>query len=158
MIAYTQGDLFDADAEALVNPVDCTGVSGAGLAREMARRFPWAQDALRRAASVGGIRPGQVFAVEGPGTIHRWIVHFPTKRHWRDPSRVEDIEAGVESLVRWAGRSGAQTVAVPALGCGLGGLRWEEEVRPLLWVHLACVLGVTFLLYEPWGPKTPDGR
>ena len=99
MITFKQGDLFQDSAEALVNPVNCVGTMGKGLALEFMKRFPdnfW--DYVRSCRS-GRVRPGQmlVFQTHRP-QIHRYIINFPTKRDWRDPSRIEDIEAGIQAL------------------------------------------------------------
>jgi hypothetical protein len=94
MIEYTLGDLLKSDAEALVNPVNCAGVMGAGLAAQFRRAYPKNFRAYQGACLLGYVHPGALFIFEGLPCI----INFPTKRHWREPSRIEDIEAGLITL------------------------------------------------------------
>lgn len=126
-----QGDIFLAPAEALVNPVNCVGVMGKGLARQFKQRFPANFHAYRKACREGLVRPGNVFIFDTGGLNPRFIINFPTKRHWRDRSRLEDIQAGLRDLPREVVSRGICSVAVPPIGCGLGGLKWTE-VSPLI--------------------------
>jgi O-acetyl-ADP-ribose deacetylase (regulator of RNase III) len=151
MLEITSGDLLAADVEALVNPVNCVGVMGKGLALQFKRAFPENYRRYRLACGRGTVRAGDMFVVSpelpaGP----RWIINFPTKRHFRDPSRMEDIEAGLIALVRLARELNIKSIAVPALGAGLGGLAWED-VRPCLETAFAGLPEVRVLLFEPRG-------
>lgn len=128
MIKEVTGNLLADDAQALVNPVNCVGVMGAGLALQFKEAFPGMFHIYRAACWQGQVRPGRVFPV---ATGDRWVLNFPTKRHWRGPSRLEDIETGLYHLVGVMDYLGIKSVALPALGCGLGGLDWDE-VRPLI--------------------------
>ena len=125
MITFKQGDLFQDSAEALVNPVNCVGTMGKGLAKEFKRKFPDNFREYVRACRAGRVRPGRmlVFHTHRP-EINRYIINFPTKRDWRDPSRIEDIEAGVQVLADEVRNRRIRSLAIPALGCGLGGLPW----------------------------------
>ena len=147
MIHFTRGDIFAQPAEAIVNPVNCVGVMGRGLALQFKRRHPDAFLAYRCACEGGRVRPGRMFMFDTDCDRPRWIVHFPTKRHWRDRSTIGDIEAGLHGLAAAVARHGIQSIAVPPIGCGLGGLDWRA-VRPLL---TACFAGmpVTVIVLEP---------
>lgn len=126
-----QGDIFLAPAEALVNPVNCVGVMGKGLALQFKQRFPANFHAYREACRKGLVRPGKVFIFDTGGTSPRFIINFPTKRHWRDRSRLEDIRAGLRDLAREVASRCISSVAIPPIGCGLGGLM-RTEVFPLI--------------------------
>ena len=126
-VILRHADLFTSQAEALINPVNCVGVMGRGLALTFSRRHPEILDPYRTACRTGDIRPGRVFihqlTHQRPGDPV-YIIHFPTKRHWRDPSRIEDITAGLTDLAARCRAAAIRSIAVPALGCGLGGLPW----------------------------------
>ena len=125
MIRLTTGNLFDAPAEALVNPVNCVGVMGKGLALAFKRAYPQMFTAYAAAAKAGEVMPGRMHVWPNPEAPPKFIINFPTKRHWRSASRIEDIEAGLVDLARVAEELGLRSVAVPALGAGLGGLAWD---------------------------------
>lgn len=118
---------------------------GKGLALQFKRAFPENFHAYARACEAGDVQPGRMFVVPlGP----RVIINFPTKRHWRNPSRLEDVEAGLVALVAEVRARGIRSVAVPALGCGLGGLDWAQ-VRPRLVTAFATLPDVRVLLFAP---------
>ena len=131
MIQFTHGDIFAQATDAIVNPVNCVGVMGRGLALQFKRRHPAAFLAYRRACEAGRVRPGRMFMFDTGCDRPRWIAHFPTKRHWRDRSAIGDIEAGLRDLAAAVARHGIRSIAIPPLGCGLGGLDWRA-VRPLV--------------------------
>ncbi|MBQ1047818.1 macro domain-containing protein [Micromonospora sp. C51] len=141
------GDLLAADVDALVNPVNGVGVMGKGLALQFKRRFPANYAAYRDACNRGEMQPGNVLTVLVRQGRHRYVINFPTKRHWRDPSRMEDIEAGLEDLAKTIRALRIESIAVPALGCGLGGLDWND-VRPRI-VAILGKTGARVLLYAP---------
>ena len=149
MLTLTQGNLFDSHADALVNPVNTEGVMSKGLALQFKLAFPESFAVYRRACRRGEVQPGRmlVFAT-GAASPPRFIINFPTKRHWREPSRMEDIEAGLEALAEEIKARGIRSVAIPALGCGLGGLAWGE-VRPRIERALAHLEEVDIRLYVP---------
>lgn len=132
-----------------MNAVNCVGVMGKGIALDFRQAFPDNYAAYRRACLAGEVQPGRAFVFERKGRGNpTHIVNVPTKRHWRDAARLSDVDAGLVGLQNILGRLAPCTAAVPALGCGNGGLRWAE-VEPLVRKHLGDVAGVTVLLYAP---------
>jgi O-acetyl-ADP-ribose deacetylase (regulator of RNase III) len=132
-----------ADVEALVNAVNCAGVMGKGLALQFKQRFPEYFAAYAEACAAGEVRLGRVHVVK----LDRWFISFPTKKHFRSRSHLQDIRTGLDDLARVIGELGIRSVAVPALGCGLGGLDWRE-VEPLIEEKLAS-LSATVVVYPP---------
>lgn len=157
MIEITNGDILTADAEALVNTVNCVGVMGRGIALQFRKAFPENFNVYEAACARGGVRPGKMLVFEtGLLTGPRYIINFPTKRHWKGKSRIEDIDAGLLALVDEIRRHGIKSVAVPPLGCGLGGLDWSD-VRPRIERAFAELRGVRVVLYESAGaPKAEE--
>jgi O-acetyl-ADP-ribose deacetylase (regulator of RNase III) len=155
MIEELTGNLLLAEADALVNTVNTVGVAGKGIALQFRQAFPENFRAYERAAKQGKVVPGKMFVWEtGQLTVPRYIINFPTKRHWRGKSRIRDIEDGLEDLVNVIRSYDIRSVAVPPLGCGNGGLRWSE-VRDLIIEHLRHV-DAKVLLYAPTG--APDAE
>ena len=152
MICFKKtGDILTEDAEALVNTVNCVGVMGRGVALQFKKKFPKNFRAYAEACKRKEVRPGHVFVFE-TGTLMnpRFIVNFPTKRHWRANSRMEDIEDGLDDLVRVIRKHGIRSVAVPPLGSGLGGLDWRE-VRPRIEAALRGLDDLDTVVFEPDG-------
>lgn len=132
MIVNVSGNLLDSGAEALVNPVNCVGIMGRGLALQFKKAHPDNCEAYVKACRGAAVKPGKMFIQEVYGSAPRkYIINFPTKRHWREKSRLEDIRDGLDALASDIRRLGINSVAVPMLGCGLGGLDWSR-VRPLV--------------------------
>jgi O-acetyl-ADP-ribose deacetylase (regulator of RNase III) len=155
MIKEVSGNLLRSDAEALVNTVNTVGVAGKGIALQFRQAYPDNFRAYERAAKKGEVIPGRMFVWEtGQLDNPRYIINFPTKRHWRGKSRIEDIEAGLEDLVRVIQKYQIRSIAVPPLGCGNGGLDWGE-VRPLMLERLR-VVDVEVSLFAPTGAPDPD--
>jgi O-acetyl-ADP-ribose deacetylase (regulator of RNase III) len=167
MIQYTQGDILQADAEALVNTVNCIGVMGRGIALHFKHAYPANFKAYAAACKREEVQPGRMFVYDTGGATPRWIINFPTKRHWRGKSRIEDIEAGMDALVEEIRTKGISSIAIPPLGSGLGGLDWRQ-VRPIIKAALAELPDVRVIVYEPGGqpqeaiqtavPKMTPGR
>ncbi len=130
-IRVVHGNLFESGCQTLVNPVNCKGFMGKGLAKEFRKLSKPAFEAYKEKCEAGGIQPGSPFFLFDLANGRR-ILHFPTKRHWRAKSKLEDIRAGLELLRREYDELGITGLAMPALGCGLGGLSWEKEVGPLV--------------------------
>ena len=156
MITFKNGNLFEEPCEALVNPVNCVGVMGKGQALEFKKRFPDNFSEYARACWMGKVQPGRllVFQTYQP-QVHRFIINFPTKRHWNDNSRLEDIEAGIQALAGEIRQRRIRSIAIPALGSGLGGLQWSR-VRPIIEEGLQELEKVSITIYEPLAsPETP---
>jgi O-acetyl-ADP-ribose deacetylase (regulator of RNase III) len=150
MVEPCRGDLLWADAEALVNTVNTVGVMGKGLALQFRQAYPAMFRAYREACDIGQIKTGSMWVWStGRSANPRLIVNFPTKRHWRAPSRMEYIETGLIDLARVIRQHAITSIAVPPLGVGLGGLPWPP-VRHAITRALGSVAGVRVLLYEPW--------
>lgn len=142
-------DILRSAAEALVNPVNCVGVMGAGLAKQFKAAFPDNFEAYEAACRRGEISPGRIHAFDrGPDCMPRWVINFPTKRHWREASRLDDIEKGLDSLEETIRKLGIRSLAIPPLGCGLGGLDWDD-VRPRIIFHLSELVDLE--IYMPDG-------
>ena len=156
MIELTRGNLLEADAEALVNTVNTEGVMGKGIALQFKRAFPNTFVVYECEAKAGRVVTGKVL-VDEVGELHgpRWIIHFPTKRHWRQPSRLQYIDEGLVSLVAEVRRLAIRSIAVPPLGCGNGGLAWDD-VRPRIEQAFAALPEVRVLLFEPVGAPPAD--
>ncbi len=155
MITYATGDILKADAEALVNTVNAVGVMGRGIALQFKEAFPANFRAYAKACERGHVVPGRMFVFEtGELTPPRYIINFPTKRHWRGKSRMEDIEVGLVALVEEIRARGIRSIAVPPLGSGLGGLDWQA-VRPRIEAAMAGLSGVQVTVFEPLTNATP---
>lgn len=123
--------IFNSRSSAIVNPVNTVGVMGAGLAKEFARRFPAAcrpyfEACRERRMMPGSILPVQVDPLESPNFGVLWIIHFPTKTHWKNPSLLPYVDDGLAALARFCVQRELASVAIPALGCGLGGLPFDR--------------------------------
>jgi O-acetyl-ADP-ribose deacetylase (regulator of RNase III) len=151
MIVVSRGNLLTAEAEALVNTVNCVGFMGKGIALQFKQAFPANFKAYAAACDAKQVVPGRMLIHDNGGLVNpRWIINFPTKRHWRGNSRLEDIASGLTALVADVQRLGIRSVAVPPLGCGLGGLDWAV-VRPMIEDAFAALPDVQVLLFEPTG-------
>ena len=156
MIEYKTGNILEEDAEALVNTVNCVGIMGRGIALQFKRAFPENFKAYAARCKRKEMQPGRVFVFEtGRVLPPRYIVNFPTKRHWRGKSRIEDIESGLASLVEEIRARGIRSVAVPPLGSGLGGLHWPL-VRDRMQAALEKLPDVEIVIFKPRGE--PQGR
>ena len=156
MIEITQGNLLKAPAEALVNTVNTVGVMGKGIALQFRQAFPEMYRAYEKSCKDGDMQLGQVQVYDLGGLVGgpRWIINFPTKGHWREASRLADVESGLIDLVTKVRKLGIRSIAIPALGCGNGGLDWNE-VCPRIEQTFAALPDVQVFLYEPTGaPKS----
>lgn len=157
-LTFKTGDLFKEPAEAIVNTVNCVGVMGKGVALEVKRRWPDNFKAYRRLCDQGLLRPGRMYVHEEGDMLsgRRFLINFPTKDHWRDPSRLEYIEEGLVDLVAQVERLGIRTVVMPPLGCTNGGLDWAV-VKALLTDRLSTTRDTEFVVFEPTDRKRFDG-
>lgn len=149
MIRFTQGNLLEAPVDAVVNTVNTVGVMGKGIALMFKERFPENCAAYEAACKAGEVRVGSMFVtpgveLDGP----RWIINFPTKQHWRNPTKLEWVESGLAALKHEILGLGIRSIAIPPLGCGNGGLEWIA-VRPLIEAALGDLPGVDVVVYEP---------
>lgn len=150
MIEFTQGNLLDADAEALVNTVNTVGVSGKGIALMFKEAFPDNFRAYATASKAGEIAPGGLFITERHDMLGpRFIINFATKQHWRHPSKLDWVRDGLASLRREIKDRGIRSIAIPPLGAGNGGLRWAD-VKPLI-VEQLRDLDCDVVVFEPTG-------
>lgn len=149
MIEFKSGDILKTQAEALVNTVNCVGIMGRGVALQFKNAFPANFKAYETACVRGEVQPGKMFVFEtGFMSDPKYIINFPTKRHWRGKSRIEDIDAGLVDLVREIRARGIHSIAVPPLGSGLGGLNWSD-VRPRIEATLGALPDVHVTVFEP---------
>lgn len=149
MLTFTQGNLLEADVEALVNTVNTVGVMGKGIALMFKERFPANMEAYARACKVKEVQTGKMFVTEttelmGP----RWIVNFPTKQHWRAKSQMQWIIDGLADLRGFIEQNHVRSIAIPPLGAGNGGLNWAE-VKPHIEQALGDLEGVDIIVFEP---------
>jgi len=147
MIEFKTGNIFDENVEALVNPVHCVGVMGKGLALEFKKRFPENFDGYLWACKRDYIEIGRIFQIKDRESGVR-IFNFPTKHHWKDKSRLEYIESGLAVLYVDIPFWGIKSIAIPALGCGLGGLQWLD-VKKLIEKELEPLDDVRIVVFEP---------
>lgn len=156
MIEYKRGDLLREDVEAIVNTVNCVGVMGRGIALQFKKAFPENFRAYVAACNAKAVHPGKMFVFETGQLINpRLVINFPTKRHWREKSRMEDIESGLGDLAEQIRRRHIRSIAVPPLGCGLGGLDWRQ-VRQRIETALQSIPDVRIMVFEPEGAPAAE--
>jgi len=149
MLEFKQGNLLEEDAEALVNAVNCVGVMGKGIALQFKQAFPENFQQYKKACDAKEVQPGRMFTVPTGKLFNpKYIINFPTKRHWRDKSKIEDIQTGLKALVAEVQQLGITSIAIPALGCGNGGLDWVE-VKPLIESAFVELPEVKVVVFEP---------
>ena len=149
MIEYKTGDILTDDAEALVNTVNCVGIMGRGIALQFRIAFPENFKSYAAACKRNEVQPGRMFVFEtGQLTNPRYIINFPTKRHWRGKSRMEDIETGLAALAQEIRARHIRSIAIPPLGSGLGGLDWSE-VRTRIEATLREISDLKVVIFEP---------
>lgn len=155
MIKLTNGNLLTAPVEALVNTVNTEGVMGKGIALQFKLAYPLMFKAYENACKRKEVRLGKVHVFDLGGLVdgHRWIINFPTKGHWRSRSRLIDVETGLEDLVETIKELDIKSIAIPPLGCGNGGLNWDD-VRPMIEQAFEQLPNVEVLLFPPSG--APD--
>ena len=166
MIEVGSGNLLSADVEALVNTVNTVGVMGKGLALQFRRRFPANFDVYAAACARRDIKIGRMLVVEtrvfaasdpdlfakslttAPPARLRYIINFPTKQHWRDPSRLEYLRVGLIALIEEIRARSIRSIAIPPLGCGNGRLAWSD-VEPLIKSAFSALVDVRVVLFGP---------
>lgn len=148
MIHFKTGDILKQDAQALVNTVNCVGVMGRGIALQFKKAFPANFKAYESACKTDEVKPGSMFIYD-TGSMYnpRYIINFPTKRHWKGKSRMEDVKAGLHALAEDIKRYNISSIAIPPLGCGLGGLDWNEVRQEIITV--LSDVGADIYVFEP---------
>lgn len=146
------GDMFESRAQTLVNTVNCVGVMGKGVAEQFKKRHPAMFDDYKNRCERKSVRLGEPYLYSDASGA--WVVNFPTKDHWRSPSRLSDIERGLDYFASHVTEWGITSVAMPPLGCGNGGLEWSD-VGPLIYRKLAH-LPIDIELYAPYGTPKPQ--
>ena len=155
-LVYKVGNILAEDVEALVNPVNCVGVMGKGLALQFKKAFPDNFKDYKEAWKRGAIRSGKMFVHETGRLLNpRYIVNFPTKDHWRDCSHLDIIEDGLVALVHEIKARDIRSIAIPPLGCGLGGLDWDE-VGPCISRAFRGFRTLQTVVFEPYYNASAD--
>jgi O-acetyl-ADP-ribose deacetylase (regulator of RNase III) len=149
MIRSVQGNLLDAPTEALVNTINTVGVMGKGIALMFREAFPDNFRVYREAVKRNEVHVGRMLVTGNHAPLGpKWLINFPTKKHWRQPSRPEWIAEGLKDLRRVIEEKQIGSIAVPPLGCGNGGLEWTA-VRPQIVDALSSLIGVDIWVFEP---------
>lgn len=157
VIEFVTGDMFESGADCLINTVNCEGFMGKGVAYQFKMRFPMNNNEYVKACKSGSLRIGTIhYCVENGVTI----INFPTKDRWREKSKMKYIETGMSEFVGLLPQLGVSRIAIPPLGCGNGGLAWDEVKRVIVEYLTPVKEQYSFLVYEPSGsysqiPKQP---
>lgn len=150
MVYYLTGDIFKSNAQIITNPVNCVGVMGKGLALVFKKKFPEMFTDYQSRCENGEVRIGKPYIWEDD---RAQILNFPTKRHWREPSRLSDIEEGLKYLSENYAQMGISSLALPALGSGLGGLKWDD-VKNLIDKYLGTIQALDVYVHTAVDSKT----
>ncbi len=157
MIELKRGDILKADVEAIVNTVNCMGAMGRGIALQFKKTFPDNFKYYEAACKQGLVQPGVMCIYDTGNLVHpRYIINFPTKRHWKGKSQMEDIESGLVALVAEVKNKGIKSIAIPPLGCGLGGLAWSEVLPRIEAAFAQLSSDISVLVYEPAGAPSAE--
>ena len=151
MIEYHSGDLFLSSDDALVNPINCAGVMGAGLAKKFKDKYPEMFVKYQAQCFAKRVTIGKMYVYTIPKNTNfnnnKYIINFPTKLHWKDPSKPEYVTDGLKSLLVTSKELNIKSISLPALGCGLGNLSWKwvkEQIENTLIDEK-----ITFNVYYP---------
>lgn len=144
MVIFKQGNIFQSNAQVITNPINCVGVMGKGLALSFKNRFPRMFEDYQKRCHAGEVRLGRPYLWEDDKTQ---ILNFPTKNHWKDHSHLDDIDRGLEYLAKNFSQMGISSIALPALGAGLGGLK-RQDVMGLIEKHFATIDDLDVYVYE----------
>ncbi len=157
MIEYKKGNILKANAEALVNTVNCVGAMGKGIALQFKKAWPENNKAYEKTCKQKELEPGNMLVFPtGLFTNPRYIINFPTKKHWRGKSHYEYIETGLKALINEVRTNRIHSIAIPPLGCGLGGLEWNR-VKSMIEESFSSLPDIQVLVFEPRGaPKAED--
>jgi O-acetyl-ADP-ribose deacetylase (regulator of RNase III) len=147
MIRLVRGDLLEAETEAVVNAVNTVGIMGKGIALQFQGVFPENYRAYQAACRRHEVQIGRMFVTRRP-SHPRWIINFPTKKHWRQKAEIEWVMEGLDDLKRLIQQHGIRSISIPALGCGNGGLPWSTVHREIV-ARLGELADVDVVVYEP---------
>ncbi|MGN1152446.1 MAG: macro domain-containing protein [Candidatus Gastranaerophilaceae bacterium] len=149
MIKYKKGNILQEQTEAIINTVNCVGIMGRGIALQFKNTYPNNFKAYKQACDKGEVQPGKMF-VYSLGSLFnpKYIINFPTKRHWKGKSNINDIKLGLEALKQELIQYKIKSIAIPPLGCGLGGLKWEQ-IKPLIEQTFEDINDIEVIIYEP---------
>ena len=149
MIQYKLGNILTETTEAIVNTVNCVGVMGRGIALQFKKIFPDNYIAYAKACKDNEVCIGKMFIYENKEKdVPKYIINFPTKRHWKTKSQMQDIESGLVALKNEIKTRQIKSIAIPPLGCGLGGLRWLD-VRKKIEDTFIDMQDIEVIIYEP---------
>jgi len=156
MTEYIEGNILEADVQAVVNTVNTVGVMGKGIALQFKKAYPEMFQEYERACARGEVEIGKMHIYDRGSLFNpRYVINFPTKKHWKGKSKIADIKAGLLDLIYQIKTLGITSIAVPPLGCGHGGLDWSE-VRPLIVEALKETPDVRAMIYQPTGSPDPE--
>lgn len=151
MLVYVESNLFDSPAQVLVNTVNTVGVMGKGIALQFKKLYPDMFKKYQEFCDNGALTIGKLYLYKTP---NKWILNFPTKKNWRNKSKIEYIEAGLKKFVETYKEKGIESISFPQLGTGNGGLDWDKEVRPLMEKYLRKLpIKVYIHIYTGWENK-----
>lgn len=148
MIKFTRGNILQSDSMAIVNTVNCVGVMGKGLALQFKKEHPQNFIEYKEVCERKELVPGKIFVYHTKALLGtQYILNFPTKRHWKDKSQIDDIAIGLKNMIGVLNNYNISSVSVPALGCGLGGLDWGDVKKLILDTFNNS--NITIVVYEP---------
>lgn len=136
MITYTTGNIFESEMQVLVNPVNTVGVMGKGLAKQFKINYPEMFKAYKTQCDEETLTVGKLHLFH---TDDKWVLNFPTKAHWRSKSKLDYVEVGLQEFVKVYEQENVESIAFPMLGCGLGDLDWDTQVKPLMEKYLTSI-------------------
>lgn len=151
MINLCHGNLLNEQVDAVVNTVNCVGIMGKGIALQFKKKWPENFDIYNRACKAGEVKPGKIFVyhlTNNATTKPQYIINFPTKNHWKEKSKLSYIKEGLIDLINFIKENNIQSIAIPPLGCGNGGLKWEI-VKPLIESAFLSLQNIDVRLFEP---------
>lgn len=151
MIEFVKGDIFENPSNVLVNAVNCMGAAGRGLALQFRQKFPKMFRDYQTVCRNGALRVGYIHIWQNPNPQPEWIINFPTKDHWKNPSKIEYITDGLEALVTWVKQQKITSISIPPLGCGLGKLPWPSVRAEILkaFAEFENEQSVKIVIYQP---------
>lgn len=149
MFEYKKGNILQEQTDAIINTVNCVGIMGRGIALQFKQAYPDNFKAYKQACDKGEVQPGKMFVYSSGSLFNpKYIINFPTKRHWKGKSNIQDIKSGLIALKKDIQKYEISSIAIPPLGCGLGGLNWNE-IKPLIEQTFSDMPDVKFVIYEP---------